>query len=250
MSRATHVYIVASPRARTGKTLLARLVSEFHLSEGRPIAAFDLDTTEATFAQFLPQVAKRADIGDTRGQIALFDRLIVDDAVPKIVDVSAHTFDPFFKVMSEIDFAGEARLQSVKPVILFAANPDPLSAKSYLRLAQTFPHVALTPVYNDEIARGLFVRDRFPALNAIGLPLRLPILSPNLRKIVETVPFSFTQFRRSTGLLSETLESELSSWLKRIYLQFRELELRLLLSNLSGSLTQPIADQAQSQPQA
>ena len=34
--------------------------------------------------------------------------------------------------------------------------------------------------------------------------------------------------------------TELTSWLRRVYLQIRELELTLLLSNLRGSLQLPL----------
>src|SRR5580693_2795008 len=104
MSRPTHVYIVASPRPRSGKTLLARALVEFFLTDGRPVGAFDLDTLEGTLARFLPRLTVRADIADTRGQIALFDELIIGNEKPKVIDVSAHAYEPFFKVMEQIDF--------------------------------------------------------------------------------------------------------------------------------------------------
>jgi len=44
------------------------------------------------------------------------------------------------------------------------------------------------------------------------------------------------------------LEGELNSWLKRVYLQFREMELRLLLSKLRGSLKEQL-DRPPDQPQ-
>ena len=71
----------------------------------------------------------------------------------------------------------------------------------------------------------------------VALPLRIPLLSPTLRTIVDTKPFSFTEFRRRPPAdILEPIEDELNSWLKRVYLQFREMELRLLLSKLRGSL--------------
>ena len=73
-----------------------------------------------------------------------------------------------------------------------------------------------------------------------ALPLRIPAMSPSLRAIVETKPFSFTEFRRRPpDGISELLASELGSWVRRVYLQIREMELRLLLSNLRGSLRVP-----------
>jgi hypothetical protein len=63
------------------------------------------------------------------------------------------------------------------------------------------------------------------------------MLSPSLRAIIDAPAFSFTEFRRSPSTdMREILADELTSWLKRVYLQFREMELRLLLTNLRGSL--------------
>jgi hypothetical protein len=239
MSRPTHVYIIASPRPRTGRTTLARALTEFHRLDGGAATAFDLDAMDATLEQFLPECTVRADIGETQSQVALFDQLIVADETPKVVDVSAHAFEAFFNVMAEIDFAGEARRQAIEPVILFAANSDPLSVRTYMRMRARFWGIPVAPVYNEGIVRGHSLRDQFPAANSVALPLHIPALSPALRAIVDTKPFSFANFRRRPRRMPELLEAELSSWLKRINLQLRELGLRMLLANLRGSLSGP-----------
>src|ERR1700674_4586177 len=151
MSRPTHVYIIASPRPRTGKTLLARALIEFFRTDGRPVAAFDLDTMDPTLVGFLPRFTLHADINDTIGQVALFDELIIDDETPKVVDVSAHAYETLFDLMERIDFATEAPRRSVEPVILYMASSDPLSVKCYARLRERFPRLTLAPVYNDGI---------------------------------------------------------------------------------------------------
>jgi hypothetical protein len=243
MSRPTHVYIVASPRPRSGKTLLARALAEFFLTDGRPVGTFDLDTLDGTLARFLPKLTVRADIADTRGQVALFDELIIANEKPKAVDVSAHAYEPFLKVMEQIDFATQASLVSVDPVILFATTAEAASVKAYARLRERFPGLTLVPVYNDGIVRGHNLRDDFPTTSATALPLRLPMLSPSLRAIIDAPAFSFTEFRRSPPTdMRDILRDELSSWLKRVYLQFREMELRLLLTSLRGSLRSPSSE--------
>jgi hypothetical protein len=96
------------------------------------------------------------------------------------------------------------------------------------------------PVYNDGIVRGFNLRNDFPPTSATALPLRLTAMSPSLRAIIEAKPFSFADFRRyAPADLSELLANELTSWLRRVYLQIREMELRLLLSSLRGSLREP-----------
>jgi len=251
MIRPTHVYIVASPRPRTGKTTVARALAEFYRIDGRPVAAFDLDSMDATLTQFLPEFTERADISETRGQMELFDRLISNDDKPKVIDVSAHAFEAFFNVMADIGFVGEARRQSVEPVVLFAVSSDQTSARSYADLTRRFPGVTLAPVYNDAIVRDPQIRRQFPAASAVALPLRVPILSSTLRTIVDTAGFSFAEFRRRPFVdMPEPIERELSSWLKRLHLQFREMELRLLMSKLTGTLSEQLRELMTDQPQA
>lgn len=242
MSRPTHVCIVASPRPRTGRTTLVRALTEFYRLDG-PVTAFDLDAMDATLEQFLPECTVRADIDETPSQVALFDQLIVPDGRPKVVDVSAHAFEAFFNVVAEIDFAGEARRQSIEPLILFAANSDPLSIKAYKRMRARFWGIPMAPVYNEGIGRGHDLREQFPASSSVALPLHIPAFSPALRTIVDTKPFSFSDFRRRPARMPALLRAELQAWLRRVNLQFRELGLRMLLANLRGSLTETLPDQ-------
>ena len=65
MSFRSSFTIVASPRPRVGKTLLARLLTDFHLNEGRLVTAFDLNVGERALAQFLPQKTTMASIRET-----------------------------------------------------------------------------------------------------------------------------------------------------------------------------------------
>jgi hypothetical protein len=237
MSRPTHVYIVASPRPRTGTTLLARALTEFHRTDARPVGAFDLDKLDGMLAQHLPTIAVRADIADTRGQVALFDQLIVADGIPKVVDVGAHVYEAFFRLTEQISFAEESLRCAINPVILFAANTEPQSVKAYAQLRERFPGLALTPVYNDGIARAQDLRQDFPSTSIKTMALRIPALSPALRAIIDRPPFSFAEFRHAPPPdMPALLVNELDAWLRRVYLLIREMEGRVLLSNLRSSM--------------
>ena len=83
MARRTPVFIACSPRPRVGKTLLARLLTEFYRAEGRPVAAFDVNPNEFMLVDYLPRYTAVASIGDTLGQMALFDELITPDEPPR-----------------------------------------------------------------------------------------------------------------------------------------------------------------------
>jgi hypothetical protein len=108
------VTIVASPRARVGKTLLARLLAEFHRQEGRAVEAFDLNAGGGTLAQFLPELTAVSDIADVKGQIAVFDRLAAEDGASKIVDLGHGSFEAFFALAHQIRFAEEAKRRSIR----------------------------------------------------------------------------------------------------------------------------------------
>ena len=117
------LYIIASPRPRTGKTLIARLMIEFFRAGGRPLVGYDLNPREQALATRFPKLVWPVDIITTRGQMELFDRLIADTASTKIVDLGYGSFDQFFAVMAEIGFLPEARRRMIEPIVLFISDP-------------------------------------------------------------------------------------------------------------------------------
>jgi hypothetical protein len=232
MIRRTPLYIVCSARPRVGKTLVARLLTDFFLTDARPVAAFDLDQTEPSLVDFLPRHATAASIADIRGQMALLDQLIVDDKTAKIVDLGLAAFEPFFTVLRKIDFVTEARRRSVEPVTLFMVDPDRVSVQAYADLQSLLPEMMLVPVHNEKFAQGEGSRQKFPLSNTVSLPMYIPSLMPLLHRYIDKPPFSFTDFRD----LSLDMPRELYSWMRRVFLEFREMELRLLLDDLQSSL--------------
>ena len=140
------VTIVASPRSRVGKTLLARLLVDYHRQEGHAFQAFDLNGGDDTLAQFLPGEVIQAGVGDVQGQMALFDSLVSPDDVAKIVDVGHEAFDSFFTLAHQIGFMDEARRRSIAPVILFMISADRASTEAYRTLRLRFPRLTLSPV--------------------------------------------------------------------------------------------------------
>jgi hypothetical protein len=144
----TPLYVICSPCRRVGKTLVSRLLTEFYVVNDRPVAAFDLADEGPQLADYLPGITTIADIGDTRGQMAFFDRLIADDVSARIIDLSHRVFKNFFTVVQEIRFFEEARHRSIEPVILFIIDPDPKSAKAYAVPRHQLSQASLLPVRN------------------------------------------------------------------------------------------------------
>jgi hypothetical protein len=235
--RTTPLYVICSPQRCVGKTLLARLLTEFYLIDGRPVAAFDLADEGPQLADYLPRSTTIADISDAPGQMALFDQIIADRHATKIIDLSHRTFKDFFTIAEKIGFFEEARRQAIEPLILFMIDPGPKSAKAYTILRRWFAEASLLPVRNQLVAKGIPYCAAFPNESTVSVSLEIPLLGASLKTLVDQQSFSFAQFWRATPVsLPVRLDDELRAWIKRIFLQFREIELWLMCEEILSSL--------------
>jgi len=152
--RQTPVYIICSPRPLVGRTLIARLLSEFLLLKNGAVMAFDINLKEPSLLEYLPDITETAEVDDTFGKMALMDRLIVNDGIGKVIDLGFHAFDEFFKMSEEIGFIKEAARRGVAPVILFVADTDRVSVRGHAVLQQQIPAISLVTVDNEHVVRG------------------------------------------------------------------------------------------------
>jgi hypothetical protein len=154
--KTTPLYVVCSPRRCVGKTLISRLLTEFYVVKDRPVAAFDLADEGPQLADYLPKFARIADIGDIRGQMALFDWLIAEKETPRVIDVSHRAFKNFFTIVREIGFFEEARRRSITPLILFIIDPNATKAYAMLRHHCAFRRSRpLIPTNRDQLFRSI-----------------------------------------------------------------------------------------------
>jgi hypothetical protein len=217
---ATPVYIVGSPRPQVGKTLLARLLSEFLLLKNGRVASFDINLKEPSLLDYLPDVTETADVIDTFGKMQLMDRIIVDDGLSKVIDLGYHAFDEFFKMSEQIGFLKEAARRNVAPIILFVADIDRSSARAHEMLKLQIPPPNLIVADNEHVVRG-----ELPEAMSQGRVLRIGALPTFLKTYVDRLNFSFTGYLRQ----EKDSSTELHQWIRRNYFMFRELELNLIL---------------------
>src|ERR1700692_972255 len=152
--RTTPVYIICSPGPLVGRTLIARLLSEFLLLKDGDVNAFDINLKEPSLLEYLPRITETAEVEDTFGKMALMDRLIVNDGIAKVIDLGFHAFDEFFKMTEEIGFMKEAARRGVSPIVLFVPDTDRASARGYPMLQQQIPATALVTIDNEYVVRG------------------------------------------------------------------------------------------------
>ena len=215
----TPVYIICSPRPLVGKTLIARLLTEYLLLKHGTVVSFDINLKEPSLLEYLPRITETADVIDTFGKMQLMDRLIVHDGVAKVIDLGFHAFDEFFKMTNEIGFLKEATRRSVAPIILFVADTDRVSARAYPTLREQIPLKALIAVDNEYVVRG-----ELPEAMGLGRVLRITALPSFLKTYVDRPTFSFTGYLRN----ERDQSTELHQWIRKNYTSFRELEFSLL----------------------
>jgi hypothetical protein len=231
MPQQTPLFIVASQHPRVGKTLIARLLIEYFRLGARSLVGYDLDPREPSLAPFFPNLVWTVDIADTRGQMALFDRLISDDWRTTVIDLGYGLSEQFFNVMAEIGFENEARLRFIAPIVLFITDSAPVTARSYADLRRRLPQTTFVPVHN-EATSFMFIPQDFPPSRPDFGVIRIPRLSPIVRGVIDRPGFSFGAYmaKQSGG------PTEVHSWIGTIFAEFRELELRLLIGELESSL--------------
>jgi hypothetical protein len=216
---ATPVYIVCSPRPQVGKTVVARMLTEFLLLKDGHVEAFDINLKEPSLLDYLPNVTETANISDTYGKMALMDRMIVDDGMAKVIDLGFHAFDEFFTMSYEIGFMKEATRRNITPLVMFMADIDRASARAHDTLRGQTPPTNLIIIDNEHVVRG-----ELPEAMAGGRILPMTALPLFLRTYIDRETFSFTGFLRQ----DQNSASELHQWIRNNYLAFRDLELDLI----------------------
>jgi hypothetical protein len=92
---------VTSVHARTGRTLLARVLAEHFVLSGQRPLIFDTDPVEHRLQSCFPHDTIVVDLNEVRDQMTLFDTLAAPSPESRVADVSHQAFRKFFRVMSE-----------------------------------------------------------------------------------------------------------------------------------------------------
>jgi hypothetical protein len=227
MLRPTPLYIVTSPNPKVGKTLLARLLIEFAQSSGRRVFGYDLQSRKTALAERFPKFVEPVDISETRGQMRVFDRLLIDRTTTKIIDLGSSPFDLFFSVMEKTDFVRAARQELIEPIVFFVTDAEVETAHAYANLRPRLGTAILVPVHN-EAASATFAAQDFPASEIDCSPIYIPRFSHLVRGVIDRANFSFARYITETDGASE-----LHQWIAPILTRFRELELQIFANRLS-----------------
>ncbi len=191
--------IVASLRARNGKTLLARLIADYFLLVGDRPEIFDTDAVERTLAGFFPELTTVIDFDRVPDQMKLFDTLQAAPPATQVIDVTHRSFQKFFKLMREIDYAAEARSRGIEPVIFYIPERDPESYEQGRLLHERCKDCAFVLVENahlGEIGKDTRRCTAYATFKSHYLRMTLPQLDPFFTGVIEDPKLSLSDFMR------------------------------------------------------
>lgn len=212
--------IVASARARSGKTLLARLLAENFILSGQRPAIFDTDAVAAPLVARFPNDALALDIERVTDQMALFDGLANPAAHSRIVDLTHGSFKKFFDLMLESDYVREARANGIQPVIFYIAGTDQEAFEQANDLRDRIgncPFVFVENAVLGEIKQSIRNGGEFRALADLPTRMLIPDLDPFFMEVIEEPDVSLSEFiREPTMKMSPETRAAIRSWLMKV----------------------------------
>ena len=132
MASAPTVYIVASDQSRNGKTLLARLLADYLLLDGKDPFLIDTDAPEGPLRHFFPGRTALADFEKIQGRMKAFDTIISAPGRDYVVDLPQRHMLEFFIAVRELDFFAAAKAAGFRVIVFFIVD----RATSSLRAAK------------------------------------------------------------------------------------------------------------------
>lgn len=230
MSELCFAAIVASLHARTGKSLLARVLTDYFILSGQTPVVFDTDAIEMSLSSCFPGHSMVVELDQVRHQMTLFDGMAEPSPDSRVVDVTQQAFRKFFGLMREIDFIAEARANHVEPVIFYIADRNRDSYEEGLMLLERFPDCGVVIVENAflrQAAGPTRISQAYRTLDAHDLRLHMPVLDPIAASFVEDSTFSLGEFLRAplplsyatadTGDIALNARASIRAWMVKLF---------------------------------
>ena len=232
--RRTFVYLVCSPLGRVGKTLTARLLIDYYLSSDRFPLAFDTNHFDPGLAPTFPTETNVVDISSTRGEMDLFDRLVIPDEVPKVVDLWHVSYELFFRHAQEFEFFEEAWSRGIEPVVVLLTDEKDRFAREVRSLADQWRGLKIVLVHDEGLTK-------LPHETVFGKPFRLahpilvlPELDVVVRRALDQPKILLDRIiREPSPDTSFVIASRVRALLGPFFDQFESFERKLVLENTS-----------------
>ncbi len=209
------VHIVCSDRHRNGKTLLARVLVDFILLDGRDPFVIDAGFPGGPLRNHFTGRTALVDFETTAGRMKLFDTILNSPGRDYVIDLPSGQTDNFFKAAVELGFVAEAQRHGFRVVVLFIVDQGAGS----LRAAEALKARPDLTVY----VRNSFIGS---ALAEIGgkTVIDIPDLDPEIIALTAAKQFSFRRFLLDDGQgLSADQTTRLKSFLYEVMTGLRNI---------------------------
>lgn len=224
MANLPTVYITASDQHRNGKTLLARLLADYLMLDGRDPFVIDTDAPEGPLRNFFPGRTALADFAVMQGQMKVFDTILGSPGRDYVIDLPARHMEGFFKAAEELDFFEETRRAGFRVILFFVVDHSVHSLKS----ARSHEHIKavdlFVPVINE------FVGSHWPLREGA---LVIPLLPQALAFAIGERRFSLRNFVLGDPQgLDESDQRSLSNFMYNVLDAFGNLEPLMTIKQL------------------
>jgi len=220
------IYIVCSDRHRNGKTLLARVLVDYLMLDGRDPFVLDAGFPEGPLRAYFPGRTALVDFDQMQGRMKLFDTILGSPGRDYVIDLPAAQTAPFFQAVTELDFADAARQQGFALVVLFIVDRTDESLEAAAEIARTVKPDLLVPVRNAHVGSALDETDA-------KLTIDMPVLDRAAAAIIANKRFSLRSFLLGDEAgMQANLAARLKSFLYELMTGFREIEPAMSLSRL------------------
>jgi hypothetical protein len=147
------IYIVCSDRHRNGKTLLARILVDYLMLEGRDPFVIDAGFPEGQLRSSFPGRTALVDIGTVPGQMKLFDTIIGAHGRDYVIDLPSPELENFCRTQTKLGFIPEAVRVGYRCVVLFIVDKFHTSLAAADDVSLALAPAQLVHVHNAFVGR-------------------------------------------------------------------------------------------------
>lgn len=149
------VFIVCSDQARNGKTLLARVLVDFLLMEGRDPFCFDLGHPQAALRQFFPGRTALVDFAKAEGQAKVFDTILARAGRDYVIDLPTQHLALFCELAGTMDFPARMKDKDFRTAVLYVVDREENSLQAAVAVEEVLLPDIFVPVANRFVGSAL-----------------------------------------------------------------------------------------------
>lgn len=235
MERKSHIHIVCSDQTRNGKTLFARLLTDFLLVQGGTPFVVDLDAPTGGICDYYPDCSEVYDIASVAGQMELFDWILATPGRDYVLDVPARYLDKFFTVMDDINFLEGAGEQGFEINVFYLVEGSIKSLTTAQMVHDNFTVDRFFVVRHEAMDEDLRDFGKLSIFNEIigQGQVVLPELDRQVLDAIETEGFSFGDFiAGEESDLDAKTQFKLASFLKEAIAGIQRIKRRIDIGHL------------------